>query len=83
MLVVVSSVLMVAIIVAPLSRKCYAWLKLMKSKPKKHNIFPLHVFMSNCLAKGGSTKAFTEDFKKMSKNLERQTKSQVGKKKKP
>lgn len=67
---------------APLSRKSYAWLKLTKSKPKKCNIFLLYVFMNKCLAKDGSTKVFTENFKKRSKNPEKQTKSQVGKKKK-
>lgn len=80
--VVLSSMLMVTIRMAPLSRGSYAWLKLTKSKPKKCDIVLLYVFMNKCLAKDGSTKAFTEDFKKRSKNPEKQTKSQVGKKKK-
>lgn len=38
------------------------YLKLMKSKQRKHNIFLLNVFMSNCLAKV-STKTSIEDIK--------------------
>lgn len=40
------------------------WNSLMKSKPKWHNIFTLHVFKGNCLAKDGNTKYFTEAFNK-------------------
>ena len=61
---VLSSVLKVAIIMAPLSRKCCAWLKLMKSKPKEHNIFLLHVFMSNWLAKDAMQKLSLKTLKK-------------------
>lgn len=53
-----------------------------EKQTKKCNIFLLYVFMNKCLAKDGSTKVFTENFKKRSKNPEKQTKSQVGKKKK-
>lgn len=56
--VVLSSVLMVAIIMALLSRKDHVWLKLTKSTPKKHSIFLLPVFTSNCLAKDSNIKTF-------------------------